>query len=306
MTDRSEVSAELTSVGDYLRWAASRFAAAELVYGHGTDNAWDEAVALIASTLGLPWDRLQFVVGARLLPAEREQLIERVEQRVSERLPLPYITGEAWFAGLPFQVDPRVLIPRSPIAELIEQGFEPWLRREPRTVADVCCGCGCIGIAIAAHFPGARVDLFDISEAALEVARGNVLRHGLSDRVRPVRADLLGEAAGRYDLIVANPPYVTDREMAELPPEYRHEPQLALAGGVDGLELVRRILETSRQHLHREGILVLEAGNAAERLAECYPELPFIWPEFERGGHGVLVLRGADLLLQGGSRAGGL
>ncbi len=295
MSSVAQIAEQLVTVADYLRYAASTFGAADLVYGHGTDNPWDEAVALLAGSLDLPWDRIQFVTEARLLPDERARLADRIEQRVRARVPVAYLTGVAWFAGLAFHVDQRVLIPRSPIAELIDQRLAPWLPREPRRLADLCCGCGCIGIALAEAFPAARVDLLDNSADALAVADINIARHDLQARVRAIQADLLPDDAGTYDVIVANPPYVSEAEMSRLPPEYRHEPRDALAAGADGLDVVARILAQASVHLADDGILVLEAGDAAPLMPERWPEIAFMWPEFEHGGHGVAVIEAAAL-----------
>jgi ribosomal protein L3 glutamine methyltransferase len=214
-----------------------------------------------------------------------------------DRVPVAYLLGEAWFAGLRFEVDPAVLIPRSPIAELIEAGFEPWIGgAEPAHILDLCCGSGCIGIAAGLHFPGATVDLADISAAGLAIAHRNVALHGVADRVRVRESDLFSALEGeRYDLILCNPPYVDAAEMAALPAEFRHEPRLGLAAGEDGLDLVRRILSDARAHLSENGTLVLEVGASADALEAAYPRLPLLWPDFERGGHGVALIRAADL-----------
>jgi ribosomal protein L3 glutamine methyltransferase len=287
----------LETIGDFVRWAVSAFGACGVHYGHGTDNAWDEARWLVLGAVALPFDSPDWVLAARLDRRERQRVRELLDRRLAERVPTAYLLGEAWFAGLRFAVDERVLIPRSPIAEMIEAGFEPWIGEvEPLRILDLCCGSGCIGIAAALHFPGASVDLADISADALDLARLNVAAHGLEDRVAVLHSDLF-EALGRerYDLIVCNPPYVDRGDMEALPPEYRHEPRLALAAGEDGLDLVRRILDEAAAHLSDHGLLVLEVGNGAEALEQAFPELAFLWPEFERGGHGVAVIGAADL-----------
>lgn len=287
----------LVTLRDAVRWAASRFAAAGLAFGHGTDNALDEAYALVSHVVALAPGVPEPYLDARLHPDERRRIVELAERRIASRKPLPYLTGEAWFAGLSFEVDERVLVPRSPIAELIEQGFQPWLVADPVTrVLDLCTGSGCIGIACAFAFPEAEVDLSDVSAEALDVARQNIARHGLGERVRPHRADVFdGLPPARYDLIVANPPYVDAADMAELPAEYRHEPRLGLAAGADGLDIVRRILAEAADWLSPQGLLVVEVGNSAPALQAAYPDLPFIWPEFERGGHGVFLLEAGAL-----------
>ncbi|GHE21484.1 50S ribosomal protein L3 N(5)-glutamine methyltransferase [Halomonas urumqiensis] len=287
----------LHTLRDCLRWAASEFYLAGLFYGHGTDSAWDEAVALTLGALHLPWNVDPAVLDARLLPVERERIIALVRERITTRRPLPYLLGEAFFAGLAFSVDERVLIPRSPIAELIEHGFAAWFPEEPPArVLDLCTGSGCIGIATALHLPTCEVDLADISDEALEVARINITRHDLGERVRAVPSDLFDGLGGhRYDLIVCNPPYVDARDLATMPAEFRHEPALALGAGRDGLDIVRRILRQARDHLTAEGVLIVEVGNSDRHLEAAFPEVPFLWLEFERGGQGVFALGVAEL-----------
>lgn len=286
----------LRTVRDFIRWGASRFAEAGLVFGHGTDNALDEAAALVLHALHLPPDLPEAWLGAALTRGEREAVAALLRRRIEERLPAAYLTGEAWFAGLPFQVDARVLIPRSPIAELIEHGFEPWAAGiEVRRILDLGTGSGCIGIACALAFPEAEVDLADVSAEALEVARANVARHGLEGRVRAVRSDGFAALDGTYDLIVSNPPYVSAAQMRALPPEHRHEPALALAAGPEGLDFALRILREAPARLRDPGLLVVEVGEAADALQARLPELPLIWPEFARGGDGVFVIGAAQL-----------
>ena len=227
----------LHTVRDFVRWGASRFNQAELWYGHGTDNAWDEALTLVLYGLHLPDEAGPELLDARLLDSEKVILLELLRRRIEERIPVPYITGEAWFAGLRFQVDERVLIPRSPVAELIERQFSPWLERNPERILDLCAGCGCLGIACAYAFPDAEIELSDISTDALDVAEQNVAGHGLRERVVVVESDVFAKVKGTYDLIVANPPYVDAEDLAALPEEYHHEPMLALAAGVDGLDI---------------------------------------------------------------------
>lgn len=289
---------ELETVGDYIRWAASRFQAAGLVYGHGTDNALDEAAALVLATLQLPPDLHAAYFACRVTGAEKAALLESVRERVEGRRPLPYITGEAWFCGLAFRVDERVLIPRSPIAELIEAGFQPWLQpAEVRAVADVGTGSGCIAIASALAFPQAQVHALDIAEPALELARENAGRHGVAERVHCLHSDLLEAlpAGLALDLIVSNPPYVDSTAMAALPPEYRHEPRDALAAGAEGLDCVHRLLPQAAARLTDHGILVCEVGHSRPALEAAYPDLPLTWVELERGGTGVFVVDAAAL-----------
>ncbi|MFC3283005.1 50S ribosomal protein L3 N(5)-glutamine methyltransferase [Litchfieldella rifensis] len=293
----SEIAAALISLRDCLRWATSEFHAHGLHYGHGTDSPWDEAVALTLGALHLPWDIDPAVLEARLLPMERERIVALVRARIETRQPLPYLLGEAFFAGFPFNVDERVLIPRSPIAELIEHGFAAWFADEPPArVLDMCCGSGCIGIATALHLPTAEVDLADISTAALDVAKANISRHDVGARVRAVHSDVFNGVAGqRYDLIVSNPPYVDARDLATMPVEFQHEPSLALGAGEDGLDVVRRILREARGHLSDHGVLIVEVGNSDRHLEAAFPEVPFLWLEFERGGHGVFALTAQEL-----------
>lgn len=287
---------ELFTVADWLRFAASRFARAELCYGHGTDNAWDEAVALVRGVLALPHEKLEFVLGARLTRSERKRLLAAIEERIALRVPVPYLTGEAWFAGRAYRVTRDVLIPRSPLAELIEASFEPWLYEHPATILDLCTGSGCIGIACALQFPDASVVLSDVDSRALAIARGNVLRHGVGDRVEVVASDLFDGLVGRrFDLIVTNPPYVSAAELAAMPPEFRHEPVGALAAGTDGLDVLRRIVAEARGMLHPGGRLIGEVGGGARALADAFPALAFEWPVFERGGDGVFVIDAASL-----------
>lgn len=283
---------ELSTLRDWVRWGGSRFQEAGLFFGHGTDNALDEALALVLHALHLDHQLPADYLDARVTGEEAARILDLLRERVQRRVPAAYLIGEARFAGLDFYVDENVLIPRSPIAELIEQGFSPWLDAEHvGSVLDLCCGSGCIGIACAYAFPDALVDLSDISPAALEVAARNIERHHLEGRVRALRADVYDGLDGeRYDLIVSNPPYVSLAEMASLPEEYRHEPELALAAGKDGLDLVLIMLQEAGNYLTRDGILIVEVGNSQEALEQLLPEVPFTWLEFERGGHGVFLL----------------
>jgi ribosomal protein L3 glutamine methyltransferase len=282
----------LRTLRDFLRWGASRFVAADLFYGHGTSGAADEAAVLLAHVLHLDLPLAPEFLDAALTADERAAVLAVLRRRVVERLPAPYLTGEAWFAGLRFAVDPRVLIPRSPIAELIENGFSPWLDEvPPGRILDIGTGSGCIAVACALAFPDAVVDAVDISADALEVAAVNVARYGLQERVRPVRSDLYAALAGqRYDLIVSNPPYVPEAEYAGLPAEYRHEPGSALVSDDQGLEHPLRILYGALDHLTDDGLLVLEVGASWPALATRLPQVPFTWVELERGGEGVALI----------------
>lgn len=298
MESREQIIQQLHTLRDYVRWGMTQFQHTGVFYGHGTDNAYDEALVLILHTLHLPHDCVAPTLDARLTLAEREQVLSVLETRFQKRMPAPYITGEAWFAGIPFRVDKRVLIPRSPIAELIEAGFDPLLGDNyPNRILDLCTGGGCIGIACALHLTDTEVVLADISADALVVAGLNIERHQVEDRVRVVESDLFSSLAGEcFDLIVSNPPYVDARDVAELPAEFRHEPMLALAAGTDGLDLARRILREAASHLTPQGILIVEVGNSWTALEEAYPQVPFTWLEFERGGHGVFLLTHAQLV----------
>ncbi|EKO5123609.1 50S ribosomal protein L3 N(5)-glutamine methyltransferase [Vibrio fluvialis] len=292
-----EAVSELHTLQDMIRWTVSRFNAANLFYGHGTDNAWDEAVQLILPTLYLPIDVPPHVLNSRLTSSERLRVVERVIKRIKDRTPVAYLTNKAWFCGLEFFVDERVLVPRSPIGELIQAQFEPWLVNEPSRIMDLCTGSGCIAIACAHAFPDAEVDAIDISADALQVAEQNIQDHGLEQQVFPIRSDLFRDLPKeQYDIIVTNPPYVDQEDMNSLPDEFKHEPELGLAAGTDGLKLVRRILANAPYYLTEKGILVCEVGNSMIHLMDQYPHIPFTWLEFENGGHGVFLLTREQLV----------
>lgn len=293
----NEAVNELQTLQDMLRWTVSRFNEAGLFYGHGTDNAWDEAVALVLPTLHLPLDVPADVRDARLTQRERTLIAERVQKRIEDRTPVAYLTNQALFCGLDFYVDERVLVPRSPIGELIQDQFESFLTHPPQRIMDLCTGSGCIGIACAYAFPEAEVDIVDISEDALAVAERNIQDHGLEQQVIPMLSDGFKDLPkDRYDLIVTNPPYVDQEDMDSLPDEFRHEPELGLASGTDGLDLVRHILANAADFLNEEGILVCEVGNSMIHLEAQYPEIPFTWIEFLNGGHGVFMLTREQLV----------
>ncbi|MGA9423203.1 MAG: 50S ribosomal protein L3 N(5)-glutamine methyltransferase [Rhodanobacteraceae bacterium] len=286
------VTAELATIIDVIRYAASRFAAAGLCFGHNVDNALDEATQLVLHALHLPHDLSPSWGVARLTGAEKREVLALIERRIDERRPAAYLIGEAWFAGLAFLCDARALVPRSPIGELIQNGFSPWLDgRSVNRALDLCTGSGCIGIAMAVHYPDWQVDLTDISDSALALARENVAAHRVGDRVRVIRSDLFSGLVGeRYDLIVSNPPYVTEQQYDELPHEYAHEPALGLRAGHDGLDLVVRMLAAAAEHLDEQGVLIVEVGESEQALTALLPTLPFTWIEFAVGPMGVFVL----------------
>lgn len=280
----------MLSLGELLDTLATRFDEADLFYGHGTDNAWDEAVYLVFCALQIPFAADEQIMSRAITPQEQQKVEALALRRLEERLPVAYLVGEAWFAGLPFTVNEQVLIPRSPIAELIQQEFATLLPRTPERILDLCTGSGCIGIATALTFEDSRVDLADISPQALEVARANVQRHGLESRVRVVESDLFAALQGPYDLILSNPPYVSQQEVDELPPEYRHEPALGLLSEDDGLAIPLRILREAAELLAPEGVLIMEVGYSREALSARLPGVPLLWLEFAHGGDGVLLL----------------
>jgi ribosomal protein L3 glutamine methyltransferase len=290
-------SNELHTIRDFIRYAISRFQESGLYYGHGTDNARDEAYYLIWHSLHLPHSLGNEILDARLLPQEREAIYNLIQRRVKERIPLAYLTQEAWFAELSFYVDERVLIPRSPIAELIENHFQPWIAADSvKNILDLCTGSGCIAIACAKAFPEAKIDASDVSAEALAVAKKNTLRHHVENQVSLYQSDLFASLKSKkYDIIVSNPPYVSTAEMASLPSEYSHEPSLGLVAGTQGLDFAYRILQKAEQHLRPQGILIVEVGNSEEALAQQFPTLPFTWLEFDRGGGGVFLLTAQQL-----------
>ncbi len=290
---------QLATIADHIRYAFSRLNAESVYFGHGYDNPWDEAVQLVLQTLELPWDFDRDLWSCALTASERELVLERLHKRTEERVPLAYLTGQAWFCGMRFHVNSNVLVPRSPIAELIENHFTPWLNLEPQRVLDICTGSGCIGIALAEVYSEAHVDLVDISPEAISVAEQNIAEYRLEGRVVAHLSDgceeLLHQNVPPYQLIVANPPYVDAQDMADLPDEYHHEPRLGLEAGIDGLDLVHRLLREATKLLADGGLLVMEVGNSWPALEEAYPNVAFTWVEFERGGHGVFVMNANEL-----------
>jgi ribosomal protein L3 glutamine methyltransferase len=296
---RSGARAAVT-VRDLINLGARRLSRARVFYGHGTDNALDESAALVFHALNLSHAAGAAVYGKRVSAAAQQRAEGLIARRIDERIPAVYLTNETWFAGIAFHVDPRVLIPRSALAELIEQQFTPWIDpTRVRRVLDVGTGSGCIAIACAVAFPRARVDAVDISKDALNVARINVRKHRLGRRVRLVESDhfsgLSNIRTATYDIIVSNPPYVGAREMRSLPPEYRHEPRIALASGDSGLDSVRVILREAGRYLRPGGLLVVEVGNTETAVRRAFRDLPFVWLDFERGGGGVFLLTAEQL-----------
>jgi ribosomal protein L3 glutamine methyltransferase len=291
--------AELFTIRDWLRFAVSQFEEAGLFYGHGAQNSFDEAVWLILSALHLPHDRLEIFLDAVITEPERRHLLHLIERRVTERIPTAYLLREAWLGEFKFYVDERVIVPRSFIAELLREQLAPWVE-DPETVvsvADICTGSGCLAILLAHAFPNAEVDAVDISDAALAVARRNIADYGLEDQVQAVKSDMLTALAGRqYDVIISNPPYVNAPSMDVLPPEYRREPQLALASGSDGLDHVRTLLETAPDHLHPGGLLIVEIGHNRDDLEGAFQHLPFTWLEVSAGDQFVFLLTREQLL----------
>jgi len=289
----------LYTVRDYLRFAVSRFNHAELFFGHGSSDAYDEAAYLILHTLHLPPDRLEPFLDARLTDSERAEVLNIIQRRVEQRVPAAYLTHEAFLGDFSFYVDERVIVPRSFIAELLREQFSPWIAEpeEIGSVLDLCTGSGCLAILAAHAFPNANVDAVDLSPDALAVAERNIADYELQDRVNPIESDLFTKlGSGQYDLIISNPPYVDAESVAALPQEYLHEPELALGSGHDGLDATRVILEQAAQHLTDNGILVVEVGHNRDALEAAYPNLPFTWLDVSAGDEFVFMLHRNDLL----------
>ena len=293
----ADPASELHTIIDLIRYGGSRFSEAGLTFGHSYDNAMDEATQLVLHALHLPHDLSPVYGQSRLTSAEKAKILELFRRRVEERIPAAYLTGEAWFAGLSFRSDSRALVPRSPIAELIENGFEPWLAgRQVERALDLCTGSGCIAIAMGHYNPGWQVDGVDISDDALALAAENKVRLD-ADNVELVRSDLFAGLAGRrYQLIVTNPPYVTDDETDALPREYDHEPELGLRAGPDGLDLVLKILRDAPSHLDEDGLLICEVGESEQHLVKLLPELDLAWIEFKVGQMGIFAVECRELV----------
>lgn len=293
----NEAIKEMMTIRDFIRWGVTQFNQAELVYGHGTENAWDESVNLVLFSLDLPPDVDTNVLDARLLLTEKKLIVDRIKRRIEGRVPVPYLVNEAWFANLNFYVDQRVVIPRSPIAELLEDELSPWVEEgKLENILDLCTGSGCIAITAAITFPQAKVEAVDISAQALEVAKINVERFGVEENVQLIESNLYEKLNNkRYDVIISNPPYVSKAEYKALPSEYMHEPKISLEAGEDGLDVVREILAQAEDHLTPTGILIVEVGAAQDLLEAYYPGVPFTWLQFERGGEGVFLLTAEEL-----------
>ena len=285
------------NIAEALHWAEQNFNNANLYYGHGTDNAWDDAVALTLYVLDLPIDSEPSVLQRPLTNVESGRLMDYYQQRIQQCIPVPYLTHQAWFCGLPFYVDERVIIPRSPLAELIERQFTPWVEPERvKNILDLCSGSACIAIACAHAFPTAKIDALELSTKALEVAKINIEQHRVSDRVHLMKSDLFSTLTNqKYDIIVSNPPYVNAADFADMPNEFTKEPEMALVSGEDGLNITRIILAKAAQYLTDQGILVVEVGNSAEALIDDYVTIPFTWLEFAHGGEGVFLLTKSQL-----------
>lgn len=297
MENTDDIINELFSLRDMIRYGITSMNKAGVYFGHGTDNALDEATALVLFALKLPHDLPGHFMDSALTEEEKSDILDLIDRRVNERIPVPYLTHEAWFAGHKFYVDDRVLIPRSPLAELINNNFEPWLNPDNiYDVLDLCTGSACIAVAAAYALPDAEIHAVDISQDALNVADINVQKHHMLDQVKVIQSDLFAELSNcSYDLIISNPPYVDAEEMASLPTEYRHEPELGLASGKEGLDHINTILNQASKYLNDNGVLIGEVGASEEALADSYPDVPFYWFEFENGGTGVFMLTKAQL-----------
>lgn len=290
------MSEQLHTIADYVRFGASQFNQAELYFGHGTDNALDEAINLVMFQLSLPSELVDEMMECRLVSQEKQAILQLFERRIMEGLPAAYLTNQATFCGLPFYVDERVLVPRSPIGELIENKFSGLIENSPKRILDLCTGSGCIAIACAVNFPDAEVDALDLSIDALNVAQINIEGHGLTEQVIPIQSDVFSGVEGQsYDLIVSNPPYVDQEDVDALPQEFLHEPEMGLGSGFDGLDITRQILAQAAEHLSDNGVLICEVGNSQVHLMAAFPTVPFQWLTFERGGHGVFRITKAQL-----------
>ena len=299
MAKLTSVTSQLHTIADYCRYGATLFNQSELFYGHGSDNAFTDAYILVMYALSLPNDVDESIMTCHLIESEKQNILALFSRRIEEQIPVAYITNITYFAQLPFYVDQRVLVPRSPIGELIENKFFPYIaaNNEPKRVLDLCTGSGCIAIACASYFSDAEVDAVDLSIDALNVAQMNIENHGLCEQVIPIQSDVFSGVEGQsYDLIVSNPPYVDQQDIDSMPKEYQHEPEIGLGCGHDGLDIVRVILAQSAQYLNEGGLLFCEVGNSEVHVRALYQEVPFTWLNFERGGHGVFMLTKAQLI----------
>jgi len=298
MKQYTELSEQLFTIRDWMRFTVSRFEESEIFFGHGTDNAYDEAAWLILSALHLPHDTLDNFMDARLTEPERKHLAHLVERRIVDRTPTAYLVREAWLRGFKFYVDERVIVPRSFIAELLENGLMPWVEfpEMVENAADICTGSGCLGILLTHAFPNAAVDVIDISPDAIDVANINIEKYGLQEQITAIQSDMFTALKGkRYDVIISNPPYVDAPSMAQLPEEYRNEPQLALGSGEAGLDHTHTLLHDAANYLNDGGILVVEIGHNRDALLETYPDVPFTWLEVDSGNEFVFLLTKAQL-----------
>jgi ribosomal protein L3 glutamine methyltransferase len=295
----TQLAQELLTIRDWLRYTVSQFEQSDIFFGHGTDNSYDEAVWLIMSALHLPMDTLNNFLDARLTEIERVHLANLTEQRINKHTPTAYLVKEAWLQGFKFYVDERVIVPRSFIAELLQNGLQPWVEFPEliQSAADICTGSGCLGILLADAFPDAQIDVIDISPDAIAVANINIANYGLQDQVHAIQSDMFAALKGKtYDLIISNPPYVDAPSMAQLPAEYRNEPQLALGSGEAGLDHTHTILREAAQHLNDEGILIVEIGHNRDALMAAYPDLPFTWLDTSSGDQFVFLLTKEQLM----------
>ncbi|MEY3742952.1 MAG: hypothetical protein RLZZ541_7 [Pseudomonadota bacterium] len=294
----NQITTELQTIRDWLRYAVSQFEASDIFYGHGTDNAYDEAVWLIMSALHLPMDTLNNFLDARLTASERSKLASFIDQRITQHTPTAYLLKEAWLQGLKFYVDERVLIPRSFIAELLNTDLSPWVEFPEmiESAADICTGSGCLGVLLASVFPNAAVDVIDISQDAIDVANINIANYGLDAQVTAIKSDMFSALTGKkYDIIISNPPYVDAPSMAALPAEYQNEPQLALGSGIAGLDHTHTILREAANYLNDDGILIVEIGHNRDALEAAYPNIIFNWLEVSSGTEFVFLLTKSQL-----------
>lgn len=292
-----EAISELKTVNDLLRWGVTQFNASDVYFGHGADNPWDECFSLVCFVLNLPTVSNPDLMSARLTKTERAHIVDLIIQRIETKKPASYLTNLAYFVDLPFYVNEDVLVPRSPIGELIKDRFSQLVNAEPKRIMDLCTGSGCIAVACSYAFPEAEVDALDISQEALAVADENIHRLGVQNRVIPVQSDVFSAVANQtYDLIVSNPPYVDAEDLADMPEEFHHEPEIGLGSGEDGLDITRVILREAAQHLNDNGLLIVEVGNSMVHLQAEFPHVPFNWIEFENGGLGVFSLTKEQLV----------